>query len=162
MLEIELTVECKIFLFLDVTVQINKIYLNGFVSVQPEVLQSVCFLDPSPNLNKLISLLCWSTPVQFPTPAELKYNWTPLFRFKTSVWLILSSDCQDIITTVIFSHHYLVILNCKHLYILLLFWWQKHLQSRWHWGAKQKSLTASRSCLVPCVELSVCLHWLKG
>lgn len=86
----------------------KAIWMVLFQFIQ-KICTSVCFLHLSLNLNKLISLLCWSTPVQLPTPAELKYNWPPLFHFKTSMWLILSSDCQDIITTVIFSHHYLVI-----------------------------------------------------
>lgn len=35
MSEIEITVEFKIFLFLDFTAQFSKMYLKGFVSVQP-------------------------------------------------------------------------------------------------------------------------------
>lgn len=59
--------------------------------------------------------------------------------FKTSRWLILSSDCQDIITTVIFSHQSLGTGNCRHLHILPGLWRHKHLQAGWHWRTEKKT-----------------------
>lgn len=96
--------------------------------------------------------------MQFPTPAELKYNWSSLFHLKNSMWLILSSDCQDMITTVIFSHHYLVTVNCRHLYILICLWQHKHLQTGWRWRTEQKPPGVSWNCLVVAIEcmLTVC------
>lgn len=38
MSEVEIIVESKIFLFLDLTFQFNKSYLKGFVSVRPKLL----------------------------------------------------------------------------------------------------------------------------
>lgn len=59
--------------------------------------------------------------------------------FRTRRWLILGSDCQDIITTVICSHQSLGTGNCKHLHILPGLWRHKYLQVGCHWRTEQKT-----------------------